>query len=176
MNAVRAGRILRVRRSLQESGVKHRSVNVEVLDAAGLGEPFNSILEEIASELELRPLLTSILTRACGLLGAVQGTIGLYVPQRHVVQIEAVHRLPEIELGLEFEPGEGLIGRVLVTGKPVIVDRYGDLEHISLHEHADDAVIGVPIPGPKGELVGVFGLGAPPPRRFRQSDVETLRV
>lgn len=156
--------------------MKHRSVNVEVLDAAGLGEPFNSILEEIASELELRPLLTSILTRACGLLGAVQGTIGLYVPQRHVVQIEAVHRLPEIELGLEFEPGEGLIGRVLVTGKPVIVDRYGDLEHISLHEHADDAVIGVPIPGPKGELVGVFGLGAPPPRRFRQSDVETLRV
>ena len=156
--------------------MKHRSLNVETLDAAGLGEPFNSILEEIASELELRPLLASILTRACGLLGAVQGTIGLYVPQRHVVQIEAVHRLPEIELGLEFEPGEGLIGRVLVTGKPVIADRYGDLERISLHEHADDAVIGVPIPGPKGELVGVFGLGAPPPRRFRQSDVETLRV
>jgi signal transduction histidine kinase len=176
LNGVRARRILRVCRSLQESPVKHRSLSVDALVGAGLGEPFNSILEEIAGELELRPLLTSIITRACGLLGAAHGTIGLYVPRRHVVQIEAVHRLPEIELGLEFEPGEGLIGRVLVTGKPVIVDRYGDLERISLQEHADDAVIGVPIPGPKGELVGVFGIGAPPPRRFGQSDVETLRV
>ena len=69
-------------------------------ELAHLSEPFSSILEEIASELELRPLLTSIITRACGLLGADDGTIGLYVPQRHVVQIEAVHRLPEIELGL----------------------------------------------------------------------------
>ena len=156
--------------------MQHRSLSVEAMDAPGLGEPFSSILEEIASELELRPLLTSIITRACGLLGAAQGAIGLYVPQRHVVQIEAVHRLPITELGHEYEPGEGLIGRVLVTGKAVIVDRYEELDRISLPEHANDAVIGVPIPGPRGGLVGVFGIGAPPPRRFGQSDLDTLRV
>ena len=149
---------------------------MDVSDVLGLSEPFSSILEEIAGELELRPLLTSIITRACGLLNADRGTIGLYVPQRHVIQIEAVHKLPESELGLEFEPGEGLVGRVLLTGKSVIVDRYGDLDRISLPEHAEDAAIGVPIPGPRGGLVGVFGVGAPPPRRFGQSDLETLRV
>lgn len=68
-------------------------------ESAHLSEPFSSILEEIASELELRPLLTSIITRACGLLGADDGAIGLYEPRRHVVQIEAIHRLPETELG-----------------------------------------------------------------------------
>ena len=91
-------------------------------ESAHLSEPFSSILEEIASELELRPLLTSIITRACGLLGADDGAIGLYEPRRHVVQIEAVHRLPEAELGTEFEPNEGLVGRVLATGKPVIIE------------------------------------------------------
>jgi hypothetical protein len=54
-------------------------------ESAHLSEPFSSILEEIASELELRPLLTSIITRACGLLGADDGAIGLYEPRRHVV-------------------------------------------------------------------------------------------
>ncbi len=81
-----------------------------------MSEPFNTILEEIASELELRPLLTSIITRACELLGADGGSIGLYVPRRHTVQVEAIHQLPLTELGLEFEPGEGLIGKVLATG------------------------------------------------------------
>ena len=105
-------------------------------ESAHLSEPFSSILEEIASELELRPLLTSIITRACGLLGADDGAIGLYEPRRHIVQIEAIHRLPEAELGSEFEPNEGLVGRVLATGKPVILENYGDLNGITLPEQA----------------------------------------
>lgn len=141
-----------------------------------MADPFNTILEEIASELELRPLLTSIITRACGLLGADDGAIGLYVPRRHTVQIEAIHQLPLTELGLEFEPGEGLIGKVLATGRPVIMDRYGELDRISLPEHTDQAVIGVPIHGHGGGLLGVFGIGALPPRKFGASDLDTLRM
>lgn len=141
-----------------------------------MSEPFNTILEEIASELELRPLLTSIITRACELLRADGGSIGLYVPRRHTVQVEAIHQLPLTELGMEFEPGEGLIGKVLATGRPVILDRYGELQRISLPEMRDYTVIGVPIPGPGGGLLGVFGIGAPPPRKFGASDLDTLRL
>lgn len=141
-----------------------------------MSEPFNAILEEIASELELRPLLTSIITRACGLLGADGGAIGLYVPRRHTVQIEAIHQLPLTELGLEFESGEGLIGKVLATGRPVIVDRYGELDRISLPDLGDQAVIGVPIAGPGGGLLGVFGIGARPPRKFGAADLDMLRL
>ena len=92
------------------------------------------------------------------------------------MQIEAVHRLPEAELGIEFEPNEGLVGRVLATGKPVILDNYGELDRITLPEHIGNAVIGVPIPGPSGGLLGVFGIGARPPRKFGQSDLATLRL
>ena len=149
---------------------------MNALSASPLDRSFAAVLEEIASELDLRPLLTRIIARACGLLNSTQGTIGLYVPQRNVVQIEAVHRLPETELSLEFEPGEGLVGRVLLTGAPVIVDRYGDLERISLPAHAEDAVVGAPIFGARGEIIGVFGIGAPPPRRFTPSDLEVLQA
>ena len=92
------------------------------------------------------------------------------------MQIEAVHRLPETELGIEFEPDEGLVGRVLATGKPVILDNYGELDRISLPEHAGNAVIGVPIPGPNGGLLGVFGIGARPPRKFGQSDLDDVAL
>jgi signal transduction histidine kinase len=145
-------------------------------DQPAMSEPFSAILEEIARELELRPLLTSIITRACDLLGADDGAIGLYVPRRHTVQIEAIHQLPVSELGLEFEPGEGLIGRVLATGQPVIAERYGELDRLSLPDLQDNTVIGVPIPGPNGGLLGVFGIGARPPRRFKNSDLDMLRL
>lgn len=149
---------------------------IEGRDVPAMSEPFNTILEEIASELELRPLLTSIITRACGLLGAQSGAIGLYVPRRHTVQVEAIHQLPLTELGLEFEPGEALIGKVLATGRPVIADRYGTLERISLPELKDNAVIGVPIHGPGGGLLGVFGIGASPPRKFGANDLDILSL
>jgi two-component system NarL family sensor kinase len=145
-------------------------------DLPAMSEPFSAILEEIARELELRPLLTSIITRACDLLGADDGAIGLYVPRRHTVQIEAIHQLPVSELGLEFEPGEGLIGRVLATGKAVIVERYGELERLSLPDLRDNTVMGVPIPGPNGGLLGVFGIGARPPRRFKSADLDIMRL
>ena len=148
---------------------------MNALSASPLDSSFAAVLEEIASELDLRPLLTRLIARACGLLDSAQGAIGLYVPQRNVVQIEAIYRLPETELSMEFEPGEGLVGRVLLTGAPIIADRYGDLGRISLPEHAEDAVIGAPIYGAKGELIGVFGIGAPPPRRFGPADLETLQ-
>src|SRR5262245_48696985 len=138
-------------------------------------DTFGWILEEIASELELRPLLASIITRACGLLQADNGAIALYDERRHCVQVEAVHRMPDTEVGMEFEPGEGLMGRVLETGKPVIVERYGDLDRISLPEYREQSVIGVPILGRSG-LIGVFGIGARPASNFGQADAETLQL
>jgi signal transduction histidine kinase len=143
------------------------------------GQPqdtFGWILEEIASELELRPLLTSIITRACGLLNAENGAIALYDNRSHSVQVEAVHKLPDSEIGMEFEPGEGLMGRVLATGKTVVVDRYGDLDRISLPEYRNQAVLGVPIHGRGSGLIGVFGIGARTARKFSQADVDTLQL
>jgi signal transduction histidine kinase len=137
-------------------------------------QAFSRILEEL-TELRLRPLLTNIIHHICDLLHADDGAIALYDRRRHILHVEATVQLPESEIGAEYEPGEGLMGRVLETGQPVLLDCYGELPRISLPELSGNSVIGVPILA-RGGLIGVFGIGAHPPRRFTSEDMETLQV
>ena len=136
-------------------------------------EALCQVVEEISSELELRPLLTRIVAHACDLLGADDGSIGLFDPVRNVIRTEAIYRMPAREQGAEVAANIGLAGAVLASGEPLILDRYGDLPDVPLPELADNAVIGVPIRS-HGHLVGFFGIGALPPRKFNSRDLATL--
>ncbi|MEM7051799.1 MAG: GAF domain-containing protein [Acidobacteriota bacterium] len=138
-------------------------------------EALRQVIEEISSELELRPLLTSIVRQACELLVAHDGSIGLYDHDRGVLRIAAVYRMPEGELGSEVAVGQGLAGQVLLRREPVVLERYGDVPEPVLPELAENAVLGVPIFW-HGDLIGFFGIGAQPPRRFDRSDVDILSL
>ena len=138
-------------------------------------EALRQMVEEISSELELRPLLTRIVTHACDLLGADDGTIGLFDPLKKVIRTEAVCRMPLRELGAETGPGTGLAGAVLSSGEPLVLQRYDELPTITLPELAANSVIGMPIVS-RGKLVGFFGIGAQPPRRFDERDLSTLQL
>lgn len=134
------------------------------------------VVEEISSELELRPLLTSIVRRACELLDAWDGSIGLYDERREVFRTEAIYRMPLAELGREMSPGVGLAGLVLSRRAPVVLERYDQVPQPVLPilpELAANAVLGMPIFW-RERLIGFFGIGAPPPRRFDDEDVEIL--
>src|SRR5688500_5842053 len=76
-------------------------------------EMLRAIIEDISSELELRPLLTAIVRYACELLNADRGTIGLVDADRNVMRIEAAHNMPDDEIGSEFGSGVGLAGSIL---------------------------------------------------------------
>jgi GAF domain-containing protein len=72
-------------------------------------------------------------------------------------------------------PGVGIAGAVLLARRPVRLDRYGDLERPTIPELGEHSVIGVPIWW--GErMIGFFGIGAPPPRRLGDADIETLAL
>lgn len=134
------------------------------------------VIEEISSELELRPLLTSIVRHACELLDARDGSIGLYDERREVFRTEAIYRMPLAELGREMRPGVGLAGLVLSRRAAVVLERYDQVPQPilpSLPELAANAVLGMPIFW-RDRLIGFFGIGAPPPRRFDEKDVEIL--
>ncbi|MBD8525422.1 GAF domain-containing sensor histidine kinase [Pseudomarimonas arenosa] len=131
-------------------------------------------IEEISGELQLEPLLTRIVEYACRLIGADDGTIGLYNWHRGVIRTAAVYRMPEGELGAEMGPGVGLAGHVLQTGEPLQA-RYGDIARITLPELADNQVIGMPIHR-KGELTGFFGIGVAPPKQLPEGALQTLEL
>lgn len=138
-------------------------------------ETLREVIEAISSELELRPLLTSIVRHACELIGADDGTIGLYDEAKGVIRTEAAYHMPPSELGSEMAPGEGIAGRVLVERRPVLLERYGDVELPTQPTLLEHAVVGLPIFWQE-RLIGFFGIGAAPPRRFAASDVETLTL
>ncbi|TDR45740.1 histidine kinase/DNA gyrase B/HSP90-like ATPase [Tahibacter aquaticus] len=132
------------------------------------------LVEDISSELALQPLLTRIVAGACQLIGADDGTIGLYEAEHDGIRTVAVYCMPEGELGALMRRGVGLAGHVLATGQAALL-RYGDLATLTLPELADNQVAGIPIRW-AGELIGFFGIGAAPPRRFRRDDVAALEL
>ena len=145
---------------------KHRMIDQDHL---------REMIEVISGELELRPLLTKIVQKACELLRADRGSIGLIQPGAKMVRIEAVYKMPPDELGSTALPGEGLAGLVLRDEKPVLFDRYADTPERPLEGMDEDSVVGMPILW-RGELIGTFGIGAGPPKQFGDNDLAALEV
>ena len=133
------------------------------------------MIEVISGELELRPLLTMIVQKACELLRADRGSIGLVLPRENAVKIEAVYKMPPEELGSITHPGDGLAGKVYRDRAPVLIDQYGTLNGPLLNTIGDDSVVGMPILW-RGDIIGTFGIGAAPPKRFGDNDIHMLEV
>jgi two-component system, NarL family, sensor kinase len=135
-------------------------------------ELLSQMVEEISGELALEPLLARLVERACKLIGADDGAIGLYMPERDLIRTAASHAIPEAQVHAELPRGHGLTGRVLELGTPLRC-RYGDLPHPVRTEAKDMSMIGMPIVS-RGELIGVFGIGAWPPRELGDAEQELL--
>src|SRR5262245_9389755 len=146
-------------------------------EAMRRAESLRHVIESISGELALEPLLTRIVESAVTLIGARLGSIGLVLELADgpVVRTAAIYNMPAHELGAEMRPGVGIAGAVLRTRQPIRLDRYGDVAQPTLPEFADHALIGVPIWW-GDEMIGFFGIGAPPPIRFDDADVETLAL
>ena len=135
-------------------------------------ELLSQMVEEISGELALEPLLARLVERACKLIGADDGAIGLYVPERDIIRTAASHAIPEAQLHAELPRGHGLTGRVLELGAPLRC-RYGDLPHPSRSAAKDMNVIGMPIVN-RGDLIGVFGIGVWPPKLLGDAEQSLL--
>jgi signal transduction histidine kinase len=133
-----------------------------------------AVVETISGELELQPLLESILHHACQLIGAEHGTIGLVDPALDVVRTAACYRMPADEAAAETPRGVGLAGVVLERGTPVVLERYGDLPHPTQPDFAGHSVIGMPIEW-DGRMIGFLGIGTGS-ARLGADEVETLAL
>jgi Nif-specific regulatory protein len=83
-----------------------------------------SVAERTRSADELDELLGPVLRGLADRLGLVRGALALVDRADGSVVIEAAHGLTPTEVRrVRYAPGEGITGRVVATGEPVVVER-----------------------------------------------------
>jgi PAS domain S-box-containing protein len=131
----------------------------------------------LISRLEPGELLEAILSRAAKLVGIKEGYIYLHEPETDALVLKvALGRFRPL-LGFRLRSGEGLSGKVLQTGQPMLVDDYGSWPGRSPNAAFDGlhSIVGIRFrAGPR--VAGVMGLGCfSRDIKFGEREIDILR-
>lgn len=132
------------------------------------------MIEDIGGELALEVLLDRLVERACHLIGADDGLIGLYDPEADLIRMVSSHNIPAEEFVSTIPRGYGLTGYVLENGQ-AYRGYYAALPEVPRNAPPGMHVIGMPILA-KGTLVGVFGVGVHGGRTLDEEAQEMLAL
>jgi len=139
-------------------------------------DALRTTMAEITAELDLPSLLEAIIKRSADLLDASGGELGLFEESSQEIEIVTSINLGGDYVGLRHKLGEGAMGQVAQTGKPLIIDDYSKWEgRLSQYPQIRGALAA---PLNVGErLVGVFTtVSTNPERRFTQADLHLLNM
>ena len=135
-------------------------------------------LKDLLSELDLASVLQRVLDRAVSLLDVAGGELATFDEATGDLGVAASHNMGTDAVGTRIPLGEGAMGRVGRTLKPLIVPTYQDWEGRSAKytQTTVQTVIAVPLLI-AGRLVGaIAGVHSDKTRVFRQSDVRLLEL
>jgi len=155
-------------RKRAEEKIRQRTAQLEALRQVGL---------ELIAQLDLDTLLHSIVSQAVELLGGTAGGIDLYQPDQDVLEWTTSIGIDPIPDKTTTRRGEGISGRVLESGEPLIVDDYQHWEGqaTTWKYHPFTAIIGMPVRWGE-EFLGVLEVLADPPRTFSPADADLLSL
>ncbi len=132
---------------------------------------------DIISHREINELLFAIVTRAAKLLNTAGGSIYLVDPDGDTMTLTAVYGLGEELQGTQIRRGEGIGGRIMLTGQSQIIANYDEWTGRSstIPLNLLSSVIQVPILS-AGKVIGVLSCqeAAGTHRAFNQADIELL--
>ena len=131
---------------------------------------------EINSRQNLSTLLDAIVRRATALLGTNSGILLLLQPDGETLKVTASVNIPENYIGTEVKIGEGVAGRIIQTGDPLIVENYGQWAGRSeaVHEPVG-RILGVPLKQGK-HIIGALDVYDEQPGTFNQDEVALLNL
>jgi diguanylate cyclase (GGDEF)-like protein len=125
--------------------------------------------------LDPSELLQAIVARAASLVGTAQGYAYLRDGDEHLVVKVGVGLFEEF-VGMRMASGEGMAGRVIESGRPMVIEDYDTWDGRSSQFPTGrvHAVVGVPLIS-GGRVTGAIGLAqVEPHRHFSQEDVALL--
>ena len=135
---------------------------------------------DVATQHDTKTLLQTIVDRAASLLDAAGGSIYLRSGERNELELKVAHGYQGF-VGTKLAPGEGLLGNVMQTLQPAIVEDYRVWENRSPKYDAVPitAVMAAPMLY-SGELVGVLSVNeidrgdGRPVREYTSAEMEQL--
>ncbi len=134
-------------------------------------------ISSMTSTLNLNDLLKNIARKVGETLGFKEFAILLYDSAVKKLRVVACYGLPEEEfLGMEFEAGEGIIGRVLQIGEPVLIpDTSADTNYLHWKGKKVEkgSFLSIPVKY-KEEILGVFAFNSPEIDGFSRRDIKLL--
>ena len=152
----------------------HRETERRTEEIAALQET----MLDITSQLDMPRLLTSIIERASRLVGATGGLIHLYDAERQELRCYISHNLDKDYTGLTLALGEGVAGKVVQRGEPLIVADHRTWEGKSpqLTDAEVKGVIGVPLKWQE-EIIGVLDImDTSGKKAFDEHDIRLLSL
>ena len=134
--------------------------------------------QTVTSELELDAVLQRLVDEVAGLLGAEAVDCFLLDEERGVLRCAAVYGSLEGIVGFEFSAHQGLSGRAIARGRPVLSDDYGSLPDAVPHPSYEGFRSAIVAPMRwSGEVMGILGVGTRnASRRFTQADAGLLEA
>jgi PAS domain S-box-containing protein len=141
-------------------------------------DALRTTMAEITSELELSALLQDIVKRAAELLDATGGELGLYDEASQEVEVLVCHNMGKDYVSTRMALGEGAMGRVAETRKPIIIEDYQTWEGRAPQYAEVGMHGGLAAPLTVGDrLVGVITIAdARPDRRYGSADLHLLNL
>lgn len=128
---------------------------------------------DMVSQLDRAPLLGALLRRGVHLLGAQAGALFLYDATQELIYNVVNYNPWRDWTGVTLRPGEGIIGQVILTGRPLIVNDYenwvGKAEGFSGTPYT--VVIGAPLRWQDQIIGGIIVLNKPQIRPFDHNDL-----
>ena len=129
--------------------------------------PLYEIANALNATVDLKKSLYLVLDILSKSLDMKRGTITILSPLRDEVRIEVAHGLPKdaMERG-RYKPGEGITGRVLQQGKPIIVPKISEeplfLNRTASRRRTSEEFSFICVPIKKGQtVVGTLGVDLP---------------
>ncbi|NIV34652.1 MAG: PAS domain S-box protein [Anaerolineae bacterium] len=134
-------------------------------------DALRTTMADITAELELSALLQAIVERAARLLDATGGELGLVDEASQEIRIVVSHNLGRDYVGTRHALGEGVMGRVIQAGEPLIIEDYSAWEGgLAQYSHVH-ATLAAPLKV-GGRLVGAFTtVSTDPARQFGAADL-----
>lgn len=101
----------------------------------------------VQSQTDLESVLSTIIQRAVELVAVHSGGLFLLTADGQALRLEVAHNLPRDLVGQSIQVGEGLAGRVVQSGQPLIIHDYANWEGraVFLRQVAARRALGLPL-------------------------------